>query len=69
MIEIPADIMATARNVSLEVFDAYVEGGDADTLIAQAILAERERCAVIAHGFHKINPQAKFIADAIRKGE
>lgn len=71
MTDIPPNIKGLA-DTALDLIAGYLhdgERGNALAVLAAAIHTERERAAVIAFGFHKINPQAKFIAEAIRKGE
>lgn len=59
----PPDVLKAAR-------DAYAKAlATADSgAICEAILAERERCARKVDFFESINPQASYIAAAIRKG-
>ncbi len=66
MNEIPDDIRETARQMAQVVADRYVEPLDVDLMMtfAEALLAERERCAKIAEIYPAFGNRA--IASAIR---
>ncbi len=73
MSEIPEDIRETAQQMAQSVADRYVEPFDADLMVtfAQALMAERERCAKIAENCHECEPdgncaECTAIAAAIR---
>jgi phage terminase Nu1 subunit (DNA packaging protein) len=53
-----------------KVFDRTCEHlADAKTALAEAVAAERERCALVCEEFYSVEGVAQKCAEAIRKGE
>lgn len=71
--ELPHDVLNTAEEIVDRIAKRHVWKGDCVADIAQAILAERERCAQVASGAPAQTAgdrrRADAIAAAIRKGD
>lgn len=71
---IPEDVMTMAREIAGEINASIDPIENVEVAIADAILAERERCAKIAQGLAELEETAdarfagRIIAAAIRKG-